>query len=256
MCQIVIPASRVQSPTIIVNDDTSTNFSQLEGVRFPNNYDGGLTDGDAGFGHYGAQGGPAGAGNFVQMQPPINPPPKDTLWGSLDYVLNEAVKRNWAEQGSPANPNIKEAYLVCGNNYNRDGNDIKYAWCAAFVSWALETAGIENPRTMGSQVFNSYGQAVQWRNYVNIRKWDIVVFKSKTRGGGHVGFIKSIDPNSQKMVVLGGNQSNTLKESTYGFDTRSQYVKSVRRNWDIPADYDVPLVGNITSTAESGRATV
>ena len=258
MCQIVIPASRVRSPTRVVTDSTGTQYSdQLNSNRFPNDYgEPSLRDGDQGFGHYGAAGGTGESGNFAQLQEPINPPPRDTLWGSLDYVLTEAQKRNWKEQGSPANPNIKAAYQVCGLDYNQDGSAIQYAWCAAFISWALETAGISNLRSMSSQAYNSYGQPVQWRNYVNIRKWDIVVFKSKTRGGGHVGFIKSIDPNNQKLEVLGGNQSNTLKVSTYRFESRSQYIKEIRRNWDIPAEYDLPLVGDISASAESGASTV
>lgn len=258
MCQIVIPASRVRSPTRVVSDSSGTQYSeQLNANRFPNDYgEPGLRDGDQGFGHYGAAGGTGESGNFVQLQQPVIAPPQDTLWGSLDYVLREAQTRNWNEQGSPANPNIKATYQVCGLNYDRDGSAIQYAWCAAFVSWALETAGIPNLRSMSSQAYASYGQPVQWRNYVNVRKWDIVVFKSKTRGGGHVGFIQSIDPNQGKLEVLGGNQSNTLRVSTYSFDSRSQYVREVRRNWDIPSEFDVPLVGSISASAESGSATV
>jgi uncharacterized protein (TIGR02594 family) len=257
MCQVVIPSSRVLNPSrSISTSESDLSATQTNANRFPRNYESGLRDGDLGTGFYGGTGGPGNSGNFVQYNQPLNPPPKDTLYGSLDYVLQEALKQNWAEQGSPANPNIKNCYLLCGRDYNRDGSDIAYAWCAAFVSYMLEQAGIENLRTMGSQVYANYGRPVSWRNLESIRKNDIVVFKSKTRSGGHVGFVQAIDPQNRKVACLGGNQSDTVNITNYGFDTNSQYILEIRRNWDIPADFDKPLVRSITGTTASGAATV
>ena len=257
MCQIVIPASRVQNPSRTVNTaESNLTQTQTNANRFPSAYDRGLRDGDVGTGFYGGTGGPGNAGNFVQYNQPLNPPPKDTLYGSLDYVLQQALGQDWAERGSPPNPLIRNCYILCGRDYNRDGQDIAYAWCAAFVSYMLEQAGIPNLRTMGSQVYANYGRPVNWRNLENIRKNDIVVFKSKIRGGGHVGFVQAIDPQNRKVACLGGNQDNRVNITNYGFDTNSQYILDIRRNWEIPTDFDRPLVRSIVGTTASGAATV
>ena len=89
-----------------------------------------------------------------------------------------------------------------------------YAWCAAFVSWALFTAGIPTLQTMSSQGWYNWGSEVDWRDTANIRKWDVVIFKSKKRSGGHIGFIQEITSNGV-IKVLGGNQGNNAKVSNY-----------------------------------------
>ena len=51
------------------------------------------------------------------------------------------LERTWC----PMKSRILECYKVCGNSYTRDSSSqMAYAWCAAFVSWALYTAGIPN----------------------------------------------------------------------------------------------------------------
>lgn len=257
MCQIVIPESRVRNPsrTVTIDESNLTN-RQTNTNRFPGSYEPSLRDGDVGTGFYGGSGGPGSTGNFVQYNQPANAPPRDTLYGSLDYVLQQALSQDWAERGSPANPLIRNCYLLCGRDYNRDGQDIAYAWCAAFVSYMLEQAGIPNLRTMGSQVYANYGDAVNWRNLENIRKNDIVVFKSKTRSGGHVGFIQAVDPQNRRVACLGGNQNNRVNVTNYQFDSNSQYILEIRRNWEIPAEFDQPLVRTISGTTASGAATV
>lgn len=258
MCQIVIPTSRVQSPTRPVSESEQNSIysDQLNANKFPDGYERGLRDGDIGVGYYGSSGGPGNSGNFIKYNQPTKTPPKDTLYGSLDFVLRQALSQDWSERGSPANPLIRQTYLLCGRDYNRDGQAIQYAWCAAFVSFMLDESGIENPRTMGSQEYARYGRPVNWRNIENIRKNDIVVFKSKTRSGGHVGFVQSIDPKTRRVACLGGNQSNNVNITNYGFNSNSQYILEIRRNWDIPKEFDLPLVQQISGPTASGSATV
>jgi len=131
-----------------------------------------------------------------------------------------------------------------------------YAWCAAFVSWALFTAGIPTLKTMSSQGWYQWGSEVDWRVNSNIRKWDVVIFKSKTRAGGHIGFVQEITSNGV-IKVLGGNQGNNAKVSNYKFNSNSQYVKSVKRNWALPAQFDVPIDGtSAVATTGSEDTTV
>lgn len=250
MCQIVIPFSPVVNPAEIQdnegwNDLLEANrydYLDLEG-DYPNSGPGGRS-------YVGS-----GSSNLPPLDPDINPGPIPDNPGfeRLDAVLNNVLTQDWRERGNPGNPRILECYKVCGNSYSQDSSAMTYAWCAAFVSWALYTAGIplgNGTPTMSSQGWGRWGGEVDWRDTKNIRKWDVVVFKSKTRSGGHIGFIQEITSNGV-IKVLGGNQGNNAKVSNYQFNSNSQYVKSIRRNWTVPAEYDVPIDGTAAAVAGS-----
>ena len=96
----------------------------------------------------------------------------------------------------------------------------------------------------------NWGSEVDWRDTANIRKWDVVIFKSKKRSGGHIGFIQEITSNGV-IKVLGGNQGNNAKVSNYQFNSKSQYVKSIKRNWSLPAEFDKPIDGTQDATTDS-----
>ena len=81
---------------------------------------------------------------------------------------------------------------------------------------------------------------------------DFIVFKSKTRSGGHIGFVQEITSNGV-IKVLGGNQGNNAKVSNYQFESNSQYVRSIRRNWSLTPEQDVPIDG--TAAAQAGSDT-
>lgn len=193
------------------------------------------------------------------------PVPQNPGYERLDAILQNVLTQDWAERGQPGNPRILQCYEICGLSYTRDGNAMDYAWCSAFVSWALETAGIDSKRTMGSQLWYDYGAEVAgWRggDYSQLRKHDIVIFKSKERSGGHIGFLQEVLENGN-IKVLGGNQGNDAKISTYAWDdiTRGkppdegQYVRSVKRNWALPPDADVRIDGG-TAAAAGNDSTV
>jgi hypothetical protein len=129
-----------------------------------------------------------------------------------------------------------------------------YAWCAAFVSWSLYTAGIPTLQTMSSQGWYNWGSEVDWRDTANIRKWDVIIFKSKKRSGGHIGFVQEITSNGV-IKVLGGNQGNNAKVSNYKFNSNSQYVKSIKRNWSLPSNADIAIDGTAPATAGTDSTT-
>ena len=250
MCQVVIPASPVISPAEI--QDNSGWNELLEANR----YDYLDLEGD-----YPSTGPGAASttGSNPSNLPPLDgnidpgPIPENPGWERLDALLTNVLTQDWRERGSPGNPRILETYKVCGNNYSQDSSAMTYAWCAAFVSWAIYTAGIplgQGTPTMSSQGWDRWGGEVDWRGkYENIRKWDVVVFKSKTRSGGHIGFIQEITTNGV-IKVLGGNQGNNAKVSNYQFNSNSQYVRSIRRNWSLPAEADVPIDGTEAATPQ------
>ena len=245
MGQIVIPTPNIASPLEFA-DNANWN-AILEANRY--NY----LDLEGDYPAVGPGGIQAGSPGEYTPNPDVTPGPipDNPGYERLDAILNNVLTQDWKERGNPGNPRILECYKVCNNNYTRDQSEMAYAWCAAFVSWVLETAGIPSNRTMSSQGYNSWGGEVDWRgeNTSNIRKWDIVVFKSKTRSGGHIGFIQEITSNGV-IKVLGGNQSNDAKVSNYRFNSNSQYVKHIKRNWALPPEADVPVDG--TAAAQAG----
>jgi len=252
MCQIQIPASPVVDPTQI-QDNAAWN-DLLESGRY-NYLD---LEGDYPRVGPGAQ---AYAGSNGTNLPPLDPNitpgpiPDNPGWERLDAVLTNVLTQDWRERGNPGNPRILECYKVCGNSYSQDSSAMTYAWCAAFVSWALYTAGIplgNGTPTMSSQGWDRWGGEVDWRDTKNIRKWDVIVFKSKTRSGGHIGFVQEITSNGV-IKVLGGNQGNNAKVSNYQFESNSQYVRSIRRNWSLTPEQDVPIDG--TAAAQAGSDT-
>lgn len=255
MCQILIPASPVVSPAEIQDNDAWNELLEA------NRYDYLDLEGDY------PSTGPGGAsvvGSSSSNLPPLDgnidpgPIPENPGWERLDALLTNVLTQDWRERGNPGNPRILECYKVCQNNYTRDQTDMAYAWCAAFVSWVIYTAGIplgQGTPTMSSQGWDRWGGEVDWRGkYENIRKWDVVVFKSKTRSGGHIGFIQEITENGV-IKVLGGNQSDNAKVSNYQFNSNSQYVRSIRRNWALPPEADVPINGTSAAVAQDDSTT-
>ena len=83
-------------------------------------------------------------------------------------------------------------------------------WCAAFASWVLDQAQLQNPATVRARDFEGYGVeldkprrgciAVLWRG-------------SPDSGKGHVGFV--LDVIGTDLVLLGGNQADSVKASVY-----------------------------------------
>jgi uncharacterized protein (TIGR02594 family) len=91
-------------------------------------------------------------------------------------------------------------------------------WCASFVCWALDQAGLPHTASAAARSYEDYGEEL-----AAPRLGCIVVM---ARGGspvrrrrpgerlsGHVGFW--LGARHGKMTLLGGNQSDTVKASDY-----------------------------------------
>lgn len=255
MSQVVIPTSNIKNPirSLTPNDAKPFEAAARQG-RFTGDAFGDIAgEYDPGVGYYGGFGGTSGEGNFIRQSPSDVLPEGegfDALNSVLEQALQQGKKGEWTENGS--NPNVLQTYRVCGLNYTSDSTP----WCAGFVSWALETAGIQNPRTLGSQVFRNYGAEVDWRTWEEVRPNDIVVFKSRSRSGGHVGFFRGYNPNTNRVAILGGNQSDKVKISNFTV-TGSLMVVSIKRNWTVSEDFDFPIIGTdiASGTLESYAST-
>lgn len=160
----------------------------------------------------------------------------------MKFVLDEA--KNYGghdESKNPLNARIKNAYFTIKNEAVTPNTDpTKTSWCAAFASWVLQKAGYANPSSCRAREFDpayDWNGAQEGDRKSGMRKIQtpvygcIVVWKSE--GGGHVGFYYG-KTSDNKIVVLGGNQGNSLK-----FSNRSpngDYSQTVV-GYFLPEDY-------------------
>jgi len=106
--------------------------------------------------------------------------------------------------GEPSNPIVNEYLKTVG----QPGDD-EIAWCAAFVNWVLLKNNIVGPGKPNARSFETYGWKAQERQL-----GQIVVFQRGSQSWmGHVGFYMGETNND--IIVLGGNQGNTVKLSLY-----------------------------------------
>jgi len=109
--------------------------------------------------------------------------------------------------GEGDNPRVLEYFKKVGHSWVKEDST---AWCAAFVGWCLEMAGIKSSRKLNARSYLTIGKRV-----TKPQEGDIVVFwrDSKTSWKGHVGFYAGETDTAIK--VLGGNQSNMVQISEY-----------------------------------------
>jgi len=84
------------------------------------------------------------------------------------------------------------------------------AWCSAFVNWVLKTSDAPYTGKLNARSWLKIGMETN-----RPQMGDVVIFwrGSKKSWKGHVGFfINAID---DKIFVLGGNQNNQVKISSY-----------------------------------------
>ena len=89
-----------------------------------------------------------------------------------------------------------------GNRVNTPSDSVP--WCAAFVNWCLMQADIKGTESAGANSFQNWGSGLHAPTYGCIA----VVNRP---GGKHVGFY--LKTNGNKIVLLGGNQSNKVSDT-------------------------------------------
>lgn len=124
--------------------------------------------------------------------------------------------------GSEHNPRVIE-YHETSNVSNRQEITDEIPWCGSFVNWVMGRAGYSGPdQSAWSQAWKNWGRQLSDPVY-----GAIVVFHWGD-GRGHVGFV--VGKSGSSIQVLGGNQSDQVKESTYSTGSVVAYV--------VPNDYD------------------
>ena len=109
-------------------------------------------------------------------------------------------------------------------------------WCSAFVNWCMPPEHSTNSplarswMTVGSEEFDGALVGGGTREYSPPREGDLCVFFDRTSNyKGHVGFFISFNSKRNKVLVLGGNQNNSVCYQWYPISGKRLYLRSIRR---------------------------
>ena len=111
---------------------------------------------------------------------------------------------------------------------------VRTEWCAAFVNAILELENIPSNKDhkypLTARAFLDWGNPI---NPQDIQRGDIVVFPRGNQGWqGHVGFYIGRH-ESGKWIILGGNQSNSVRYDLYD-PKRALGIRRSERPAEIP----------------------
>ena len=121
----------------------------------------------------------------------------------MPVALQEIGVKEYA--GAADNPRIVE-YLSSTALGSEDLSNDETPWCSAFVNWCVVKAGYEGTDSAWAKSWLNWGMELE-----TPRRGCIAVFSRNE--GGHVAFF--IGESSSGIKVLGGNQSDAVKISTY-----------------------------------------
>lgn len=97
-------------------------------------------------------------------------------------------------------------------------------WCASFVTWCLESSGMQSTRSAWSRSYLSYGTKLAKPKY------GCVAVLTRD-GGGHVGFY--LGETETHVILLGGNQDDAVNVSGYDKARVLGYVWPVEKKVNV-----------------------
>jgi uncharacterized protein (TIGR02594 family) len=139
-----------------------------------------------------------------QKATPVEPPkPEEPVKGEPEWLRLARAEVGQAEiPGTKDNPRILSYYAKAGFP---GINDEATPWCAGFVNYCLESAGVAGSKSLAAREFLNWGKevkkpyvgcvAVLWR--VSPQSWQ-----------GHTGFV--VGETATHIKLLGGNQDNKV----------------------------------------------
>lgn len=109
--------------------------------------------------------------------------------------------------GSAHNPRILEYWRAVGDYRIQDDET---DWSSAFVEWSLNQAGIKGTQSASNRSWTAWG-----RPLLEPAIGCVVIFWRDSPSGmsGHVGFF--VGEGADGLIVLGGNQSNSVSLATF-----------------------------------------
>ncbi len=133
-------------------------------------------------------------------------PPGEPRW--LIIARREICTRG-GRVGSESNPRIVEYHQATSLR----AQDDRTAWCAAFVSWVLEQAGIHSTRSALAKSYLDWGSALDHPRVGAITVLHRGSGAPSSHGPGHVGFF--LEDRGESIVLLGGNQGNHVNITSF-----------------------------------------
>jgi uncharacterized protein (TIGR02594 family) len=131
-----------------------------------------------------------------------------------------AIARKYYGQHEYANGD-NQFIVQCHATTTLGARSDEVPWCSSFVNRVMEDAGYKGTDSAAAMSWTKWGQNVG--SLSNAREGDIVVINGSS--GEHVGFF--VRASNGRMTLLGGNQSDQVKESTYNLS--SYRIVAVRR---------------------------
>lgn len=126
--------------------------------------------------------------------------------------MNIAKKEQGTHEvrGRAANPRILAYHATTDLRSKSD----EVAWCSSFVNWCFKQCGIRGTNSAGAASWKHWGSASGPRQgAVTVLFNPRMARSSLTATGNHVGFL--MEETRTHYVLLGGNQSNSVKISRY-----------------------------------------
>ena len=163
-------------------------------------------------------------------------------------IAEEELKkyRGQKESSKDLYNRIKNKYFPDAN-FGNDRNPTKVAWCAAFVTYCMKTAGYKNS---SNPSVGGYDWGVAPRPGLPKRGWfegektepftgAIGIFKFKG-GYSHVAILVGKRKNGM-LVFLGGNQNNEINKTAYEVSRIDYFMKP--KNYTVsPEEKELPII--------------
>ena len=161
----------------------------------------------------------------------------------VDIALEQVGYRERNADGSYGNGNRTKF----GAWYGMDGQP----WCAMFVSWAADQAGIINdvvPKhastNAGANAYRERGLYMSQESGYLPREGDAIYFYSQSKGRiGHVGIVVAYDQETGRVYTVEGNTDNAVRIRHY--DINNPRIDGYGRNGGTS-------FGTIPNTSSSG----
>lgn len=103
------------------------------------------------------------------------------------------------------NPRILEYHDCTTLNACED----EVPWCSAFANWCHKQAGIEGTHSAAARSWLKWGKALE----MPVEGCIVILKRGNDPNSGHVGFY--VKSEGEAIIVLGGNQSDQVKESRF-----------------------------------------
>lgn len=134
-----------------------------------------------------------------------------------------AEKQVLEAAGDKNNPRIIEYHSATSLKASSDA----VPWCAAFVSWALERAGVPSTKSSAARSYLNWGQSIPAPAPGCI----VVLSRGDNPAQGHVGFW--LNEDEQSVFVFGGNQSNMVCVDVFEKSRVLDYRMPDEKYWKV-----------------------